>query len=98
MDNQLIPLGDKQITPLGSLYIEKIADTLHRVKKYRVEFVGGITKDVTYQQYEAITAAITSKDAPKYIKFKSDGEVVATNQIKRIKPYEVIVDTRKENL
>ena len=52
MDNQLIPYGDKQITPLGSLYIERVSDTLHRVKKYKINFIGGESREITTARIE----------------------------------------------
>ena len=98
MDNQLIPYGDKQITPLGNLYVDKVNDTLYRVKKHRINFIGGTSREITYQQYEAISNMLLGSDAPKFIRFKDDGDVIATNQIASIKSEEVIIDTRREEL
>lgn len=98
MDNQLIPYGDKQITPLGNLYIEQVSDTLHRVKKYKINFIGGDSREITYQQYESISNLLISPTAPKFIRFKETGDVIATNQISSIKTYETIIDTRREDM
>lgn len=96
MDNQLEAYGDKQITPLGNLYVEKISDTLHRVKKHRINFIGGTSREITYQQYESISKVLLSPNAPRFIRFKDDGDVIATNQIASIKTEETIIDTRRE--
>lgn len=98
MDNQLIPYEGKKLTPLGNLYIEKVSDTLHRVKRFKVNFIGGTSKEITYKQYEAISNAITSPNAPKFIKFKDNGDVIAVNQIANIKAEETIIDTRREDM
>lgn len=96
MTNELKLRGNAQITPTGSLYIEKVSDTLHRVKKYKVDFYDGTSKAITHDQYEALVKRLEQSDT-RFIRFK-DGEVIAISQIKKIFPYEVIVDTRKENL
>lgn len=98
MDNQLIPYEDKQLTPQGNLYIAKVNDTLHRVKKFRVEFIGGTSREITYQQYEAISNMLLGSDAPKFIRFKDNGDIVATNRIASVKADEMIIDTRREDL
>ena len=95
--NQLTVYEDKQITNLGNLYVEKISDTLHRVKKYEINFIGGTKKEITYPEYDNISRAITSANAPRFIKFKN-GEFIAVSQIVSIKAREVIVDTRKEDM
>lgn len=98
MDNQLTIYGNKQVTPLGNLYVEKVSDTLHRVKKHRINFIGGTSREITYQQYDAISEALLSPDAPRFIRFKDSGDVVATNQIASIKSEEAIIDTRREEM
>lgn len=98
MELGLIKHGEAQITPSGALYMEKMADTLHRVRKYRMNLIGGGTKELTHEQYEAISQVLMGLDgSSKFIKFK-DGEMISSSQITSIKPYEVIVDTRKESL
>jgi len=94
---ELIAYEDKQITVKGNLYVEQVSDTLHRVKKYEINFIGGTKREITYQEYETITKAITSANAPKFIKFK-DGTFIAVNQIVSIKSHDVIVDTRREDM
>ena len=103
-DDELVPPSnalrayeDKQITNLGNLYLEKISDTLHRIKKFEINFIGGTKREVTYPEYEAISKAITSPSAPKFIKFKN-GDFIAINQIASIKTKDVIVDTRREDM
>ena len=98
MDNQLIPYEGKQITPLGNLYIKQESETLHRVKKFRINFIGGTSKEITYQQYDSISKALISPNAPKLIRFKDSGDVIATNQIANIKAEETIIDTRREDM
>lgn len=98
MELGLIKRGEAQITPSGALYMEKMADTLHRVRKYQMNLIGGGTKELTYEQYEAISQVLMGLNgSSKFIKFK-DGEMISSSQITSIKPYEVIVDTRKESL
>lgn len=98
MELGLVKSGEAQITPSGALYIEKMADTLHRVRKYRMNLIGGDTKELTHEQYEAISQVLMNLNGEsKFIKFK-DGEMISSGQITSIKPYEVIVDTRKEPL
>lgn len=98
MENGLIKKGEVELTPNGSLYIEKLSDTLHRVKKYRMKLIGGETKELTYEQYESIIGVLDSLNgSSRFIKFK-DGEIISSSQITSIKPYEVIIDTRKEVL
>lgn len=99
MENRLIPYEGKQVTPLGSLYVEKVSDTLHRVKKYEINLIGGGKREITYPEYAAISKAITgaSESIPRFIKFK-DGDFIAVNQIVSIKTKETIIDTRKEDL
>jgi len=94
---ELIAYEDKQITVKGNLYVEQVSDTLHRVKKYEINFIGGTKREITYPEYETITKAITSANAPKFIKFK-DGTFIAVNQIVSIKSHDVIVDTRREDM
>ena len=95
--NALVPYEDKQITQLGNLYVEKVSDTLHRVKKFEINFIGGTSREVTYPEYDAISKAITSPNAPRFIKFKN-GDFIAVNQIVNIKTKESIVDTRREDM
>ena len=98
MELGLIKRGEAQITPSGALYMEKMADTLHRVRKYRMNLIGGGTKELSREQYEAISQVLMGLNGnSKFIKFK-DGEMISSSQITSIKPYEVIVDTRKESL
>lgn len=92
----LIKLDGAQITQTGSLYIEKLSDTLHRVKKYRMNLADGTARELTYKEYTIISNGVT-KGSAKFVKLH-DGELIAVSQIRSIKPYEVIVDTRKENL
>lgn len=95
---ELIPYNDKQVTPLGALFMEKHGDTLYRVKKYKIHFIDGSTKDITYQQYSNLSRVLQSANIPRFIEFSTDGEVIATAQIASVKPYETIVDTRREEL
>ncbi len=96
-DLGLIRVGDNQITPTGALYIEQLAGTLHRVKKYRVNFMDKTSRELSHKEYLNLTKALMERPDMKFVRF-SDGSVVSTNQIVGIKPYEVIVDTRKEDL
>ena len=98
MDNQLIPYNGKQITPLGSLFVKQESETLFRVKKYRINFIDKTSKEITYQQYDKLSKLLQSQNIPRFIEFESDGEVIATAQIASVKPYETIVDTRREEL
>lgn len=93
---RLIKTGNVQITPSGSLYVEKLSDTLHRVKKYRLSLIDGSTRELTFKEYSVISEGITKTNA-KFTKLR-DGELIAISQIRSIKPYEVIVDTRRDNL
>lgn len=95
--NELVTYEDKQITQLGNLYVEQVSDTLHRVKKFTINFIGGTSREVTFPEYDAISKAITSPNAPKFIKFKN-GDFIAVNQIVNISTKEVIVDTRREDM
>lgn len=98
MELGLIKRGDVQVTPTGSVYLEKVSDTLHRVKKYQMKLLGGETKELTHEQYEAISAALAELNGgSRFFKFKN-GEVISSSQIASIRPYETIVDTRKEDL
>lgn len=92
----LIKAGELQITPTGSLYIERLSDTLHRVKKYRLSLSDGSTRELTFKEYSIISDGVTKSNA-KFVKLH-DGELIAVSQIRSIKPYEVIVDSRKETL
>lgn len=94
----LVKHGESQVTPTGALYLEQMADTLHRVRKYKMKLIGGDTKELTHSQYEAITNTLVSLNGgSKFFKF-NDGEIISSSQIVSIKPYEVIVDTRRDNL
>lgn len=98
MELGLVKRGEVQITPTGGMYLEKLADTLHRVRKYRMYLIGGDTKELTHEQYEAISKALMEMNGgSRFIRFK-DGEMISSSQITSIRPYEVIVDTRKETL
>ena len=98
MELGLIKRGEVQVTPAGSMYLEKCADTLHRVRRYKMKLIGGEVKDITYEQYESITKALMELNGgSRFFKFK-DGSMISSSQIATIKPYEVIVDTRKEQL
>lgn len=94
----LIPYEDKQITQLGNLYLGKVSDTLHRVRKFEINFIGGDKKEITYEQYDGISKAITSPTPPKFVRFKDSGDVIAVNQIASIKSKDVLVDTRREDM
>ena len=95
--NELIPYEDKQVTQLGNLYVERVSDTLHRVKKFEINFFDEDSRPITYEQYDKLSKVLTSPDAPKFIKFKT-GDIIAVNQIKSIKAREMIVDTRREDM
>lgn len=98
MELGLVKRGDVQLTPTGSVYIEQVSDTLHRVKKYQMKLLGGEVKDLTHEQYEAISNALAELNGgSRFFKFKS-GEVISSSQIASIRPYETIIDTRKEDL
>lgn len=92
----LIKTGNAQITPSGSLYVEKLGDTLHRVEKYRLSLIDGTTRELTFKEYSVISEGITKTNA-RFTKLRN-GELIAISQIKSIKPYKTIVDVRKENL
>lgn len=85
-----------QVTPQGALYGEKLADTLHRVTKYRMTLLDGSQRTLTYKEYMVFGDRL-SDESVRFLKLH-DGEIIAVGQIRSIKPYEVIVDTRKENL
>lgn len=98
MELGLVKKGEAEITPTGALYLEQMADTLHRVRKYRMKLIGGDIKELTHAQYESVTNALVSLNGgSKFFRF-NDGEIISSSQIVSIKPYEVIVDTRKETL
>ena len=98
MELGLIKRGEVQVTPAGAMYIEKCADTLHRVRKYKMKLIGGEVREITHEQYESITKALMELNGgSRFFKFK-DGSMISSSQIATIKPYEVIVDTRKEVL
>lgn len=92
----LVKAGDVQVTPTGSLYMEKLSDTLHRVKKYRMSLLDGTSRELTFKEYTVISAGVT-KGTAKFVKLH-DGELIAVSQIRSIKPFEVIIDTRKDTL
>lgn len=96
MELGLTLVGDKQITQSGFLYEQKLGETLHRITRYRVNFMDKSSKELTYKQYENILAVL-AKGEQKFIKF-ADGEMYAVNQIVSVVPYKTIVDTRKDNL
>ena len=98
MELGLAKHGDVQLTPSGALYVEKLADTLFRGRRYRMKLIGGDVKELTHEQYESISKALVELNGgSKFFKFK-DGEMISSSQIATIKPYEVIVDSRKETL
>lgn len=99
MENGLMKIGETTVTPSGAVYIEKLAETLHRVRTYKIVFFDKREKEITYEQYEKISRILTSLEGngSKFIKFK-DGEIVSSSQIASIRPYEYVVDTRKEEL
>lgn len=98
MDNQLIPINDKQMTPLGYEYVEQVSDTLHRVKKYKINYIGGSSQEITYKQFCNLSRVLGGANPPKFIQFENTDDIVATNQIASIKAYETIVDTRREDM
>lgn len=93
----LIKVGGVQITPTGSLYVEKVSDTLHRVKRYRLALADGSSRELTFKEYTVISDGVTKDTGARFVKLH-DGELIAINQIRSIKPYEVIIDIRKESL
>lgn len=99
MELGLMKVGETTVTPSGAVYLEKLADTLHRVRAYKIIFFDKREKEITYEQYEKISRILTSLDgnSSKFIKFK-DGEIVSSSQIASIRPYEYIIDTRKAEL
>lgn len=98
MELGLIKRGEVQITPAGSLYLEQVADTLHRVRRYRMRLIGGEVRELSHEQYEAVSSALaTLNGSSRFFKF-SDGSIVSSSQIATIQPYEVIIDSRKEDL
>lgn len=96
METGLIKYGGVQLTPSGSLYIEKLADTLHRVTKYKLSLNDGTSRELTHNEYCAVSEGLTKTNA-KFVKL-TNGELIAVSIIRSVKPYEVIVDTRKERL
>lgn len=98
MDNQLIPFNGAQVTPLGNLYVEKISDTLHRVKKYKINYIGGTSQEISYKTFVGLTKVLASPNPPRFIQFEETSDLVATNQIASVRSYETIVDTRRENM
>lgn len=96
METGLIKYGSVKLTPSGSLYIEKLADTLHRVTKYRLSLADGTSRELTYKEYCVVSDGLTKTNA-KFVKL-ANGELIAVSLIRSVKPYEVIVDTRKEQL
>lgn len=99
MDNvSLVPYGDKQLTPSGNLYMEQVNDTLYRVKKYRINYIGGESQDISYKTFVGLSNVLGGANPPKFIQFTETDDIVATNQIASVKAYEKIIDTRKEEL
>lgn len=92
----LIKRGEAQITASGALYLEQLSDTLHRVRRYKVVFLDRSERVLKHEQYERLERLMTSSDA-KFVKF-DDGTLVAVSQIAYVKPFEAIIDTRKEDL
>lgn len=99
MELGLVKIGETTVTPSGAVYIEKLAETLHRVRGYKIIFFDKREKEITYEQYEKISRILTELDGngSKFIKFK-DGEIISSSQIASIRPYEYVVDTRKGQL
>lgn len=98
MDNQLVSFNGKQITPLGNLYMERVSDTLHRVKKFKINFVNGKSQEITYKQFEGLTDLLDRPNPPKFIQFEENDDLIATNQIASVRSYETIIDTRREDM
>ncbi len=98
MENQLIPYNGHQMTALGNLYVEKVSDTLHRVKKFKINYIGGTSQEISYKTFVNLTKVLASPNMPKFIQFAETDDIVATNQIVSVKSYETIVDTRREEL
>lgn len=96
METGLIKYNGVQLTPSGSLYMEKLADTLHRVTKYKLSLSDGTSRDLTYKEYRVVSEGLIKTNA-KFVKLAND-ELIAVSIIRSVKPYEVIVDTRKERL
>lgn len=94
----LVPFGDKQLTPSGNLYMERVNDTLYRVKKYRINYIGGGSQEISYKTFAGLSQVLGGANPPKFIQFSETDDIVATNQIASIKSYEKIIDTRKEEL
>ena len=96
METGLIKYGKVELTPSGSLYMEKLADTLHRVIKYKLSLTDGTSRELTFKEFCAVSDGLTQTNA-KFVKL-ANGELIAVSIIRSVKPYEVIVDTRKERL
>lgn len=96
--NKLTIYEGKQVTPLGNLYIEKVSDTLHRVKKFKVNYIGGTSQEISYKTYVGLSKALGQPNPPKFIQFSETGDLVATNQIASIKTYDALIDTRREDM
>lgn len=97
MDNQLIPYNGNQMTPLGNLYVEKVSDTLHRVKKFKINFINGESQEISYKQFVGLTSALDSPNPPRFIQFDETDDLIATNQIASVRSFETIIDTRRED-
>lgn len=99
MENvSLIPYEGKQLTPSGNLYMEQVNDTLYRVKKYRINYIGGESQEISYKTFVGLSKVLGGANPPKFIQFTETDDIVATNQIASVKAYEKIIDTRKEEL
>lgn len=96
MELGLIKVGDANITPSGSLYHEKLAETLHRVTKYHMNLIDGSERVLTYKEYRLFN--LTIQDPQKRFIQLHTGELIAVNQVRNVKPVVTIVDTRKEEL
>lgn len=96
MELGLIKVGDISITPQGSLYLERLSDTLHRVTRYHMNLIDGSERVLTYKEYKLFN--LTIQDPNKRFIQLHAGELIAVNQVRNVKPITSIVDTRKEEL
>ena len=66
MELGLQKIGNNDITPSGAMYIEKLADTLHRVRKYKVSLYGDRTKEISPSRNGPGSVKIVMK-APSFL-------------------------------
>lgn len=97
MTFSIVPYGKYQVTQSGDLYQAKLGDTLHRVTKHLLKLRNGETRDISFREYTLCVKAISNPEAIKFVKLDS-GEIIALSAIFSIKPYDVIIDERKEDL